>query len=233
MRILGDPALNAGLPRQGWACGRSADHDNGHAIHADQDDWRTHHRWLWMQWQPTCNRPGTSGAYLIEGLVPARGPALPPAGPRQMRCPDRHVRPGRAVTPQQTRTAPVPPVLSGMTGPPRACRAARDWACRTSEVYLRTRPAWPKSRLQSRAGTRDVCDVVMHAGQLAVFVETVREVVDEQFPHWRGAAGQEIAALTSSVTFFSTTALHFLSAYVTGHTSPSSRFAMSWKPRVE
>ena len=45
--------------------------------------------------------------------------------------------------------------------------------------------------------------------------------------------GQEIAAFTSSATFFSTVGLHFLSAYDTGHTSPSSRFAASWKPRVE
>ena len=48
-----------------------------------------------------------------------------------------------------------------------------------------------------------------------------------------GDADQEIAAFTSSATFFSTTGLHLLSAYVTGHTSPSSRFAVSWKPRVE
>ena len=46
-------------------------------------------------------------------------------------------------------------------------------------------------------------------------------------------AGQEIAAFTSSTTFFSTAGLHFLSAYDTGHMSPSSRFAASWKPRVE
>ena len=39
--------------------------------------------------------------------------------------------------------------------------------------------------------------------------------------------GQEIAAFTSSVTFFSTTGLHALSAYATGHMSPSSRFAAS------
>ena len=45
--------------------------------------------------------------------------------------------------------------------------------------------------------------------------------------------GQEIAACTSSATFFSTMGLHFLSAYATGHTSPSSRFAASWKPSVE
>jgi uncharacterized protein with GYD domain len=44
--------------------------------------------------------------------------------------------------------------------------------------------------------------------------------------------GQEIAAFTSSAIFFSTTGLHFSSAYATGHMSPSSRFAGSWKPRV-
>jgi Glycosyl hydrolases family 16 len=46
-------------------------------------------------------------------------------------------------------------------------------------------------------------------------------------------SGQEIAALTSSATFFSTVGLHFWSAYDTGHMSPSSRLAASWKPRVE
>ena len=45
--------------------------------------------------------------------------------------------------------------------------------------------------------------------------------------------GQETAAFTSSTIFFSTTALHFWSAYDTGHRSPSSRLAASWKPRVE
>ncbi len=45
-------------------------------------------------------------------------------------------------------------------------------------------------------------------------------------------AAQEMAAFTSSTTFFSTTGLHFRSAYDTGHRSPSSRFAASWKPRV-
>jgi hypothetical protein len=45
--------------------------------------------------------------------------------------------------------------------------------------------------------------------------------------------GQEVAAFTSLTIFFSTTGLHFWSAYDTGHRSPSSRFAASWKPRVE
>jgi predicted amidohydrolase len=49
----------------------------------------------------------------------------------------------------------------------------------------------------------------------------------------RPGTGQEIAAFTSPATFCSTIGLHFLSAYDTGHTSPSSRFAASWKPRVE
>ena len=51
----------------------------------------------------------------------------------------------------------------------------------------------------------------------------------------RGGRGtsQEIAAVTNSATFFSTVRLHFLSAYATGHISPSSRFASSWKPKVE
>ena len=49
----------------------------------------------------------------------------------------------------------------------------------------------------------------------------------------RLSPAQEIAILTSSATFFSTAGLHFFSAYDTGHTSPSSRFAVSWKPRVE
>ena len=44
---------------------------------------------------------------------------------------------------------------------------------------------------------------------------------------------QEAAAFTSSTTFFSTPALHLCSAYDTGHRSPSSRLAASWKPRVE
>ena len=45
--------------------------------------------------------------------------------------------------------------------------------------------------------------------------------------------GQETAAFTNAATFFSTAELHFLSAYDTGHPSPSSRLAASWKPRVE
>jgi hypothetical protein len=49
----------------------------------------------------------------------------------------------------------------------------------------------------------------------------------------RPTRGQEMAAFTSSMTFFSAIGLHFFSAYATGQMSPSSRFAASWKPRVE
>ena len=45
--------------------------------------------------------------------------------------------------------------------------------------------------------------------------------------------GQEIADFTSAATFFSTAGLQFMSANATGHMSPSSMFAASWKPRVE
>ena len=51
--------------------------------------------------------------------------------------------------------------------------------------------------------------------------------------HGGRGTSQQIAVFTSSATFFSTMGLHFLSVYDTGHTSPSSRFAASWKPRVE
>jgi hypothetical protein len=44
---------------------------------------------------------------------------------------------------------------------------------------------------------------------------------------------QEMAAFTSSMTLFSTTGLHSWRAYDTGHMPPSSRFAASWKPRVQ
>src|SRR6266478_369597 len=40
-------------------------------------------------------------------------------------------------------------------------------------------------------------------------------------------------SLTDLTTLVATRGLHFVSAYATGHVSPSSRFAASWKPRVE
>lgn len=41
-------------------------------------------------------------------------------------------------------------------------------------------------RLRSKAGARDASDVDMHANQLTVSLETVRKLVDGQFPEWRG-----------------------------------------------
>jgi hypothetical protein len=40
-------------------------------------------------------------------------------------------------------------------------------------------------RLRSKIGTGEAADVDMHANQLTVSLETVRELVDEQFPEWR------------------------------------------------
>jgi aminoglycoside phosphotransferase (APT) family kinase protein len=42
-----------------------------------------------------------------------------------------------------------------------------------------------ESRLRSKTGTRDAFCVAMHANQLTVSPQTVRELVDEQFPAWR------------------------------------------------
>jgi hypothetical protein len=42
--------------------------------------------------------------------------------------------------------------------------------------------------LQPKSGTRDAAGVDMYPGQLAVSPETVRELVDAQFPQWRGLA---------------------------------------------
>jgi uncharacterized protein YbjT (DUF2867 family) len=69
----------------------------------------------------------------------------------------------------------------------------------------------------------------------AIGVSRLKAAVPEAMRALRGgcSTGQEIAAFTSSATFLSTMGLQFFSAYDTGHRSPSSRFAASWKPRVE
>ena len=54
-----------------------------------------------------------------------------------------------------------------------------------------------------------------------------------QVPEDGGPPAQDTAAFTSAMTFFSTAGLHLLSANDTGHRSPSSRLAASWKPSVE
>jgi aminoglycoside phosphotransferase (APT) family kinase protein len=48
--------------------------------------------------------------------------------------------------------------------------------------------------LTLKVKTRNVPAVKMHAGQLAVSVETVHELVDEQFPEWRGLPVRSIAS---------------------------------------
>ena len=44
--------------------------------------------------------------------------------------------------------------------------------------------AW-RNQIASKIGTRDASDVDMHANQLTVSLETVRKLVDVQFPEWR------------------------------------------------
>jgi aminoglycoside phosphotransferase (APT) family kinase protein len=51
-----------------------------------------------------------------------------------------------------------------------------------------------ESRLRSEIGTRDASDVDMHANQLTVSLETVRKLVDEQFPEWRGLPIRGVAS---------------------------------------
>jgi aminoglycoside phosphotransferase (APT) family kinase protein len=51
--------------------------------------------------------------------------------------------------------------------------------------------------LRSRIGTGDAAEVDMHAGQLEICAETVRQLVDEQFPGWRN---QPVRALASQGT---------------------------------
>ena len=49
-------------------------------------------------------------------------------------------------------------------------------------------PGAAESLLQLKSGTRDAAGVDMHPGQLAISPETVRELVDAQFPQWRALA---------------------------------------------
>jgi hypothetical protein len=99
------------------------------------------------------------------------------------------------------------------------------------------RPLVPGSvRSFHRDWMRDYAQVCGRAGRDSEAEAEPSEVAvpeDDAGAPWRLRTGQEIAAFTSSASFFSTMGLHFLSAYDTGHTSPSSRFAASWKPRVE
>lgn len=49
-------------------------------------------------------------------------------------------------------------------------------------------------KLRSRIETRDALAVQMHPDQLPVSVGTVRELVDQQFPEWRGLPIREVAS---------------------------------------
>ena len=51
-----------------------------------------------------------------------------------------------------------------------------------------------ESLLRLKIGTRDAAGVDMHARQLTVSTETVRELVAEQFPRWRSLAIQAVDA---------------------------------------
>ena len=94
-------------------------------------------------------------------------------------------------------------------------------------------PAAPEPACHRR-GMTSPGDVMawMRAGQLCASASAQCPRVGVARRGGRGN-GQEIAAFTSSITLFSAVGLHFLSAYATGQISPSSRFAASWKPRVE
>jgi|ERR1022692_2241 aminoglycoside phosphotransferase (APT) family kinase protein len=54
---------------------------------------------------------------------------------------------------------------------------------------------WPGGKqIAVRDRTRDASDVDMHANQLTVPVETVRRLIDQQFPEWRGLPVRGIAS---------------------------------------
>jgi aminoglycoside phosphotransferase (APT) family kinase protein len=55
-------------------------------------------------------------------------------------------------------------------------------------------PGVAESRLPSKIGTRDAFYVAMHANQLTVPLQTVRSLVDDQFPAWRELPIREIVS---------------------------------------
>jgi hypothetical protein len=128
---IGREALDAGVPRQGRARGRvSWDHGNGHGSHADHGDRLTHRRWPCTRRRQARNRTGTPSAYLIDGLIPPGVRPFPRPDPAlACRIAARPAVPHRAgdlaVTPHQTCSASVPPVLSGTVGPPSAYPGSR------------------------------------------------------------------------------------------------------------
>ena len=55
-------------------------------------------------------------------------------------------------------------------------------------------PGMAEGGLRSKIRTRDAFCVAMHANQLTVSPETVRNLVDEQFPAWRGLPIRGVAS---------------------------------------
>lgn len=60
--------------------------------------------------------------------------------------------------------------------------------------FVRSTPPCDGIGVRSHAETRDAFDVEMHVDQLTVSVATVRDLVAEQFPGWRGLPIREIAS---------------------------------------
>jgi hypothetical protein len=80
-----------------------------------------------------------------------------------------------------------------------------------------------ESRLRPKIKARDAVGMQMHAGQLTVSAETVRALVDEQFPRWRGLAIRGVSSsgrlrAGSAVTIGSG---HFLSTAMPGRVGSS------------
>ncbi len=153
------------------------------------------------------------------------------------------------VLPELAESTLDPPLVSDMPSTPAATSASSTRPSTASPAAAATtRPSttspWGTTPSSSRpgrspairpdqAGTRSPAGAAPTPGHSSHCLLVSR--IDPRRRALRGGrgTGQEIAAFTSSATFFSTMGLHFLSAYDTGHTSPSSRFAASWKPRVE
>ena len=106
-------------------------------------------------------------------------------------------------------------VNEGDAGPGALAKAARVRGCADDKLLIELRSLFMAQFV--------ICVVVLAHHLVLLIVES--NPVD--------LVNQDIAAFTSAATFFSTTGVHFVSAYDTGQKSPSSTFAASWKPRVE
>ncbi len=75
----------------------------------------------------------------------------------------------------------------------RPCRC-RDCACGPGHAA--------ESLLQLKSGTRDAAGADMHPGQLAVSPDTLRELVDAQFPQWRALAIKPVGSQGTLIAIF-------------------------------